>query len=89
MKRIRVDTINISGGVSNKGEPRPVSMPVEVWGDDHATNSIFNGEGVPQGPERSRSVDAEPPADPGFEDATFSPKGWNPTPKPPKAGGTG
>jgi hypothetical protein len=89
MRRIRQETINIGAGVSAKGERQTTTYAVDVWGDDHATDEIFKGTSVPQGPGAgSRAVHAEPPTGLGFEDATFSPQGMNTPPKPPKAGGS-
>jgi hypothetical protein len=43
---------------------------------------------VPAGPGAgSHAVNSDPPAGPGFEDATFRPTGDCPSPKPPKASG--
>jgi hypothetical protein len=39
MKKIRTDQININAGVTNKGEPRPTSYPVDVWADDKGDRS--------------------------------------------------
>jgi hypothetical protein len=85
MKKIRTDWIE-----NRTARNEVIRQPVDVWAPDNATDEIFKGivPNVPAGPGAgSRVVNAEPPAGPGFEDATFRPTGDCPSPKPPRAAG--
>jgi hypothetical protein len=86
MAVIRKDTININAGVTNKGEPRPISYPVEVHDCAGLENDhIFSGAvpGVQSGnaptPQPSTPEDVVT-----YSQANHRPMGMDKSPNPPR-----
>jgi hypothetical protein len=83
MAIIRKDTISINAGVTNKGESRPITYPVEVHDCSGQDNDhIFKGTGAPQGGDL-RATPSTPPDAVSYPDSTFKPN-FDVTPKPPR-----
>jgi hypothetical protein len=88
MAIVRKDTLNISGGVSNKGEPRLVSYPIEVHDNSGLDNNhIFTGEipNVASG-NAPQAQPSSPPDTVDYAQANHTPQGMN-EPKPPRGKG--